>query len=263
MVVNKMAINYSELSRQTCVYAIINNVNGKLYIGSAKDLRRRFWHHKSDLKLGKHASQKLQRAWDKYGENSFSVVVLMPSLVNELLQYEQMFIDFYDVVKEGYNCNPKAESQLGQKRSDKTKALISAAGKKRWEDPSYREKATISAKKSAKTNKVYCIETMQTYNGVRDAAKATGTDSSTIVKVANGKLQKSHGLTFRYMNENDKIIEPIQTRHRTLKRPVECNGIKYESLKDAAQAMGVSCGLASEAASGKRKIAKGHTFRYL
>jgi group I intron endonuclease len=82
------------------IYYIVNNLNGKYYIGSSKNIEQRFTHHRYKLRCNKHTSHYLQRAWNKHGKDNFSFVViceLLPttdkSYLNELEQY---FLDNAD-----------------------------------------------------------------------------------------------------------------------------------------------------------------------
>jgi group I intron endonuclease len=58
------------------IYAIRNLQDGKLYIGSAINIERRWAVHSSQLKCRKHPNAKLQRAFDKHGEHAFVYEVL-------------------------------------------------------------------------------------------------------------------------------------------------------------------------------------------
>ena len=69
------------------IYKITNVKNGKFYIGSAKDIDRRWWEHKNDLKKNKHKNPKLQHAWDFYGENSFEFIILENVIECELFVF--------------------------------------------------------------------------------------------------------------------------------------------------------------------------------
>jgi group I intron endonuclease len=58
------------------IYKIVNIVNDNFYVGSAVSFKKRKVRHFSDLRKGKHYNKHLQRAWDKYGEQSFEFVVV-------------------------------------------------------------------------------------------------------------------------------------------------------------------------------------------
>lgn len=103
------------------VYAIICMITLKVYIGSAMNFRKRWKTHQWQLKKGKHHSPKLQRAWDKYGTENFQFEIIEECSIENLLTKEQIWIDFYDAFKNGYNCRPKAENNLGLKMIRRTK----------------------------------------------------------------------------------------------------------------------------------------------
>lgn len=66
-----------------------------MYIGSSKDIQRRFYAHKSLLKNNRHHSIYLQRAWNKYGKHNFvyEVIKEMPNASRiELLNEETNFV---------------------------------------------------------------------------------------------------------------------------------------------------------------------------
>jgi group I intron endonuclease len=99
------------------IYAIRNGWNGKRYIGQARNVFNRWLAHKVQLRKGKHHSIKLQRAWNKDGEQSFVFEVLEIVVDNDLTEREQWWMDHYNACKEGYNIAPIAASQSGSKRS--------------------------------------------------------------------------------------------------------------------------------------------------
>lgn len=51
------------------VYRWFNTVNGKSYVGSSANINKRKQEHLKGLTSNNHHSIKLQRAWNKYGEN--------------------------------------------------------------------------------------------------------------------------------------------------------------------------------------------------
>ena len=64
------------LPKCRCVYGIVNEKNGKMYIGSTDNLRKRSYEHKSKLKNGYHRNAFLQEDYDKYGKENFEFQVL-------------------------------------------------------------------------------------------------------------------------------------------------------------------------------------------
>lgn len=109
------------------IYAIRNTVNGKVYVGSAVNIEKRWRLHRNQLALSTHHSKKLQNAWNKHGSQSFVFEVL--ELVDDksnLLEREQHWIDTLSAFSNGYNGRLRAESYLGMKHSSDVIAKMSA-----------------------------------------------------------------------------------------------------------------------------------------
>lgn len=103
------------------IYKIVNLINNKIYIGSAVKFYNRFHIHKHHLKIGKHHSLYLQRAYNKYGENAFEfhiLEVIENPTKEKLIEREQFYLDS---LKPDYNIAVIAGSNLGIKRSEETK----------------------------------------------------------------------------------------------------------------------------------------------
>lgn len=114
------------------IYAIINRVNGKYYIGSAVKLHRRRYKHISELRNKCHDNKHLEKAWHKYGEDNFKFVTLeLVENKSKLLEREQFWLDVSECYNEnkGYNLCKIAGNQLGIKRSDSWKANMSRVHK--------------------------------------------------------------------------------------------------------------------------------------
>lgn len=119
------------------IYSIANTITGAVYIGSAVSLSSRLPHHKRTLKAGTHHNVHLQRAWDKYGENSFvfNVVefVADPSVLIEREDYHMQRCRSEGVKL--YNIRPEASSPLGLVRSEESKRKQSETNKERFRQP--------------------------------------------------------------------------------------------------------------------------------
>lgn len=104
------------------VYLIRCVPTQKMYIGSSKNVRERWTQHKCLLNKGKHHSLKLQRAWDKYGANSFEFFVIEQNPAN-LIDAEQRWINNYDAFNNGLNGCPIADKPRAESETPKTKSI--------------------------------------------------------------------------------------------------------------------------------------------
>ena len=114
------------------IYLIINLINNKFYVGSAKNLWQRKLTHLRDLKNNKHKNIYLQNSYNKYGLQYFIVILLEKvESENDLIAREQYWIDTLDATNKeiAYNICPTAESKLGLKHSEKTKIKMSKSMK--------------------------------------------------------------------------------------------------------------------------------------
>lgn len=109
------------------IYAITNTINGKQYIGSAVNIRKRWNIHLHHLRHETHHSQHLQHAWNKYGEDAFTFTVLeIVSNCEDLVAREQWYIDarYAERMSHEYNIAPHAGNTLGVKYSPEARAKL-------------------------------------------------------------------------------------------------------------------------------------------
>lgn len=148
------------------IYIIKNIVNGKYYVGSSININNRIKTHKKRLNNKSHHSIKLQRAWNKYGADSFIFEPIQYCEKENLITNEQYWIDNFDSYNNGYNSNPIAGSSLGRKLSKEHKEKISYSllGNKRRkgfkqteEEKIKRANSNIGKKRSEETKKKLSI----------------------------------------------------------------------------------------------------------
>lgn len=132
------------------IYQILNISNGKCYIGSAINIKRRWADHKKQLRRGNHHSRFLQRAWNKQPEEVFVFARLITCAPSMLLHYEQQFIDQW---RPSYNMSLVAGSRLGVKATAATRAKLSVAHKGRKLPPEHRSRLVGVRKHSEETKK--------------------------------------------------------------------------------------------------------------
>ena len=121
----------------TGIYQILNLINGKRYIGSAagRGFDDRWDKHRKQLGNKQHHSIKLQRAWDKYGVDSFVFEIIEKCESVDCIRREQHYLDTVLFAscnnnkfnKLGYNICRIAGSTLGVKLSDQTRQRMSIA----------------------------------------------------------------------------------------------------------------------------------------
>ncbi|MBT2326129.1 GIY-YIG nuclease family protein [Variovorax paradoxus] len=106
------------------IYRITCSGNGRVYVGSAKHIGRRFYLHRWELARGDHHSRLMQRAWNKYGSAAFTFEAVLLCAEVDLLRYEQIVIDFYDAAnpKKGMNICSIAGRTDGVKWTDAQRA---------------------------------------------------------------------------------------------------------------------------------------------
>lgn len=112
------------ISQLPGIYQIRNTANGKVYVGSAASLRRRWYEHRSHLQRGAHDNRYLQHAWNKHGAEAFAFEPLFICDKSMLLFYEQRALD---TLTSDYNLTLTAGSSLGVKHTPETCARMSEA----------------------------------------------------------------------------------------------------------------------------------------
>lgn len=113
-----------ELPNKSGIYKILNKANGKIYIGSAVNLNKRWAKHKRYARGNYHHSITFQRAWDKYGEEAFEFIVLeIIEDVSKLADREQIWLDWLKPYEPeiGYNICKIGRSSIGLKRSEQAR----------------------------------------------------------------------------------------------------------------------------------------------
>lgn len=85
------------------IYAIFCYGNNKVYFGKAKCVLTRLKTHRSALLKSNHSNDSLQRAFNKYGCNSFTACLIQQAHEEDLKEAEGMYIKYFNSVKLGFN----------------------------------------------------------------------------------------------------------------------------------------------------------------
>ena len=113
------------------IYSITNTLTGTAYFGQSRDIGDRWYKHKQLLRRGKHVNERLQRAWNKYGETlfEFKILELVEDVSINLTPLEE---NYYNSTTNRYNLfypgdptivTPEtrkkiSESKIGKPRPD-------------------------------------------------------------------------------------------------------------------------------------------------
>lgn len=111
------------------IYKIENKVNGKVYIGSSKNIENRWKQHRRMLDKKEHHSQHLQSSWDVYGSEDFSFdIIEQVEDSKKLLERESYYIQRFNSLdsNNGYNVTPVLNNKyMKVKVENSNKAVIS------------------------------------------------------------------------------------------------------------------------------------------
>jgi len=114
------------------IYKIVNNTNGKYYVGGSMDVlscKGRISHHKYYLKYNKHSNAHLQAAWNKYGGHNFSFFVVEEVPPLRLLEAEQKYLDIAKTeLDKCYNLEFKSNGGE-QRESSRLKRSLALKGR--------------------------------------------------------------------------------------------------------------------------------------
>lgn len=110
-----------------CIYAIINIVDDKHYIGQTFDRDFRWKEHLKSLKGFYHHSILLQRAWHKHGADKFIFVVL--EVLTDISKLNERERYWGNLLKPEYNIAPLGGSMRGYKHTEEARQNMSDAHK--------------------------------------------------------------------------------------------------------------------------------------
>lgn len=234
------------------IYRIVNTKNGKSYIGSSKNIIRRWYIHKSALKHNRHHCIYLQRSWNKHGESTFKFDIVKEmdhpteqQLFEEELKHIKELLPQYNVgaVGGGDNLtnNPNREDiiqRITLAIRDRVSKMSNEERKRIWSRPgnkNFNWKGGISTPKCDNCGK-------QLLHGHKKCSLCSK------IGIHNPFYGRAHSKKIKnFLSRINKGKLPINTN------PIILNGISYVSQADAARKLGVSIGSISNWVRGKFK----------
>ena len=203
------------------IYQILNTVNGKMYVGSAVNIKGRWSCHQRELRLNKHKNIHLQRAYNKHGIDVFEYFVIEYCAKQELISKEQFWMNVGRVCERGrgYNMKPTAGSPLGYRHSEETKRKMSKLRK---------------GKNNHNYGKTYSVERRQRMSDARKGIPSPNKGRKYKPHTAEAKKKISEASKGRVLSaaSREKIAEQ-QRRYITFDGRTLC-------ISDWAQELGIT-----------------------
>jgi len=136
-------------------------------VGSSSDARKRKNEHLRKLASGRHENSKFQNAWNKYGDFEFEMLAFCKE--DDLLHQEQLAINAFNAVKEGYNISLIAGAPMrGRVASEETRRKQSLAHQGKAQTPEHVEKRTAKHRGTKRS-----ITTRARFSSMRRGKPAT------------------------------------------------------------------------------------------
>ena len=180
------------------IYRILNQSNGKSYVGQSQDVMHRKSCHFYDLKNNVHKNHVLQADYNDNAD-AFEFEVLCECKAEDLDELERYFIKKYNSMNDGYNLSDGGiigTRFVSETISRMSKAKIGNQYMKGVRLSEEWKKHLSEAQPHRK--KVICIETGETFESFADAARKTGLNRTKIVSCCTGKRNTTGGLHFQY-----------------------------------------------------------------
>ena len=275
-----------------CIYSIQNVITGDFYIGSSKDYIKRKYEHFRQLRHNKHSNRYLQNSWNKHGKESFRFDILRPCSLEGLREIEQLYLDtlmptfnikhtvgelpnwrmtpeeillnrqrqerkpvvddkgvYYPSMADAERAIGSAEGTVGRV-VDGSIASIFGRAFKLADDPKILTQPVSKKRAVVDSNGIV-------YESLNEAARQLGTDSGSLHR-AISENTKVKGVFINY--EENGVPTPRKAKNEK-RKVIDSDGIIYDSLTAAAEAIGAATTDILKVIKGKHRSARGKSFR--
>jgi len=204
-----------------CGIYSISTPNGSVYVGSSNKIERRWHEHRSNLRHGKHHSERLQAAWNKHG-NLLRYEILQECDIQDLDRLEQEWIDHLNA-----DLNTSAFVRnvwLNPETKEKFSRIHSS--------PEWRQaRAKIAANASSRWIAVDCSDGRH-FKKMADAARAFCVSIGAIRHLVATQRPGKHGVRFKLATDEwREVITSAEQRVLTMRK----NGTNKRSAESRAR----------------------------
>lgn len=167
------------------------SVDSSIYIGSCKDLKKRiFYDHFRELAKKEHSNCHLQHAYDKHGNDAFSIYILEEYAVGQRFEREQCWLDFYN------------DAHAHKPLFNIAKEVLTPP---RYCDQINKKELHLRGKKYVVTHPDGTEEKIQNLSLF---CRKYGLESTNLNAVAIGKIGQSQGFKARFADESSHRFTP-------------------------------------------------------
>ena len=192
------------------IYALINKVNDKYYIGSSLNLKERLLSYFQPSIIALNSNRYINRAIQEYNINSFHIVILEFTNQIDLHTAELSWINWfnpeYNITVPGYNLSQEHKDKISKALTGTTQSVehraarsvrMTGAG-----NPNYGKKHSDSTKElislKARGSTGYAVEVtdlltgiITSYTTITEVARVLKISRNTITKFANGDIYRN------------------------------------------------------------------------
>lgn len=200
------------------IYLIINNINGRRYVGkTTQSIEKRWQEHILDSKREKCETRPLYRAIRKYGVENFSIEEIEECNVNVLSEREQYWIQHYNTYEDGYNAtlggdgkilldyNEIIRTYLTMHNATEVARMLNCSKDSVYKILKLNDIPIISSAEIIKERNSKRIvqydksgNFIKEYSSSKEAERAMGNTQRHIVDVANGRRKSAYGYIWRW-----------------------------------------------------------------
>ena len=233
------------------IYSIVNQNNGKTYIGSSKNIIRRWGIHKSALKNNRHHCIHLQRSWNKHGPDAFKfeVIVEMTNPSEKLLLAEELKIINEQLPQYNVGSVGGGDNLTNNPNREDIIRRITATVRSRVTTMSDEERKRIWSRPMVK-NPNWKGGT-STYHCINCGKETAYYAKRCLICSKQGDLNSFYGK--HHSDETKKRLSELRLgKLPTNSLKVIVNGIEYGSFNQAAKAYNVSAATISNWLKGRK-----------
>lgn len=231
------------------IYKITNNVNGKMYVGQSRNIRKRWNLHKSRAQFPLHHKSALYAAIRQYGIDNFIMDIVEECTIDKLNTLEIFWITHLRTMSPtGYNLDSGGNCPTVISDEWKLKNSLAQIGRKQSPETIRKRVLAILGRKDTPEQIA------------RKVAARKLVPISSRIKISNSL--KGHEVS---QHVRDKISEKLKgvCTYEHSRAVVRSDGTSFTSIKEAARCSNALQANVWKVLNGVRKSAGGYSFTYM